>query len=115
MKGLAVGLLVGALVLWVPYLLLARSPQHWWLWTGALALPFFALVLLVTPVWVAPLFNKFGPMKDRALEGQVLALAARAGVDGARVYEVNKSVDTEKVNAYVTAWQAPSASSCGTR
>src|SRR5213079_2759389 len=47
-------------------------------------------------------FNKFGPMKDQALEAQVLAEAARAGVEGARVFEVNKSVDTQKVNAYVT-------------
>jgi STE24 endopeptidase len=101
-KGLVVGLVVGALVLWVPYLLLARSPTRWWLWTGALSLPFFTIVLLVTPVFIAPLFNKFGPMKDQALEGEVLAVAARAGVEGARVYEVDKSVDTEKVNAYVT-------------
>ena len=86
----------------MPYLLLARSPTRWWLWTGALALPFFALVLLVTPIFIAPLFNKFGPMKDKALEAEVLAVAARAGVEGARVFEVDKSVDTEKVNAYVT-------------
>jgi STE24 endopeptidase len=101
-KGLLLGVVIGALVLWVPYLLLARSPTRWWLWTGALSLPFFILVQLVAPVFIAPLFNKFGPMKDQALEGEVLAVAARAGVDGARVYEVNKSVDTEKVNAYVT-------------
>jgi len=102
LKGLVIGLIVGALVIWVPYLLLARSPTRWWLWTGLLALPFFTLVLLITPVYIAPLFNKFGPMKDKALEGQVLAVAAQAGVEGARVFEVNKSVDTEKVNAYVT-------------
>jgi Zn-dependent protease with chaperone function len=102
LKGVVLGIVVGALVLWVPYLLLARSPTRWWLWTGALTLPFFTLVLLVTPVFIAPLFNKFGPMKDKALEGEVLAVAARAGVDGARVFEVEKSVDTEKVNAYVT-------------
>ena len=102
LKGLAIGLIVGALVIWVPYLLLAHSPTRWWLWTGLLALPFFTLVLLITPVYIAPLFNKFGPMKDKALEAQVLTVAARAGVEGARVFEVNKSVDTEKVNAYVT-------------
>ena len=60
------------------------------------------LVLLVTPVFIAPLFNKFGPMKDKALEAEVLAVAAQAGVEGARVFEVEKSVDTKKVNAYVT-------------
>jgi STE24 endopeptidase len=77
MKGLLVGLVLGALIIWVPHLLLARSPTRWWLWTGALALPFFVLVLLVTPVYIAPLFNKFGPMKDKALEGQVLAVPRR--------------------------------------
>jgi STE24 endopeptidase len=102
LKGLGIGLIVGALVIWVPYLLLARSPARWWLWTGALTLPFFTLVLLITPVYIAPLFNKFGPMKDKALEKEVLAVAAQAGVEGARVFEVEKSVDTEKVNAYVT-------------
>jgi Zn-dependent protease with chaperone function len=102
LKGQAVGLIVGALVIWIPYLLLARSPTRWWLWTGALTLPFFTLVLLVTPVFIAPLFNKFGPMKDKALEQEVLAVAAQAGVEGARVFEVEKKVDTEKVNAYVT-------------
>lgn len=101
-KGLAVGLVVGALVLWVPFWLLRHSPGRWWLWTGGLALPFYAVVLLVTPVYIAPLFNKFGPMQDKTLEAQVLAEAARAGVEGARVFEVNKSADTEKVNAYVT-------------
>ena len=82
--------------------MLARSPRRWWLWTGALSLPFFLLAALVAPIWIAPLFNKFGPMKDKALESQVLALAERAGVEGARVFEVDKSVDTKKVNAYVT-------------
>jgi len=101
-KGLGVGLLIGVLLLWVPYLLLAKSPQRWWLWTGALALPFYTLTLIVTPLWIAPLFNKFGPMKDKILESEVLAVARRAGVEGARVFEVNKSVDTAKVNAYVT-------------
>lgn len=102
MKGFVVGLVVAAAVLWVPYRLLAASPARWWLWTGALSLPFFVLVLLVTPVFIAPLFNKFGPMRDQALEAEVLAVAAQAGVSGARVFEVAKSVDTKKVNAYVT-------------
>ena len=101
-KGALVGLVIGALILWLPYLLLARSPSHWWLWTGVLSLPLIVIMFLVTPIWIAPLFNKFGPMQDKALEADVLATASRAGVEGARVFQVDKSVDTEKVNAYVT-------------
>ena len=101
-KGVLVGAVVAALVLWVPYLLLRRSPRRWWLWTGLATLPLGVLALLVAPLYISPLFDDFGPMQDRALEARVLALADRAGVEGSRVFEVNKSEDTRLVNAYVT-------------
>ena len=66
------------------------------------ALPFYLLTQFAVPLWIAPLFNKFGPMKNHQLENEVLATARQAGVEGARVFEVDKSVDTNKVNAYVT-------------
>ena len=103
-KGLLVGLILGFLFLWVPYLLLRKSPKRWWLYTGVLTVPFVTLTLLVTPIWIEPLFNDFGPMKDKALEAKILVLADRAGIEGSRVFEVNKSVDTKKVNAYVTGF-----------
>lgn len=103
-KGLAIGCVFGALTLWFPYALLRKSPQRWWLYTGLAAAPLLAFILLVTPVWIDPLFNKFGPMKDKALESKILDLADRAGIEGSRVYEVDKSVDTKTVNAYVTGF-----------
>jgi len=102
LKGLAVGMVVSALFAWVPFWLLRKSPKRWWLWTAALSVPFVALMVLVTPIWIDPLFNEFGPMQDKALEADILSLAERAGISGGRVYEVDKSVDTEAVNAYVT-------------
>ena len=102
--GLGVGLAIGALFLWVPYLLLKRSPRRWWLYTGLLSFPFLVLMILVQPVWIDPLFNKFGPMKDKGLEADILALAERAGIEGGRVYEVAKSEDTKVLNAYVTGF-----------
>jgi STE24 endopeptidase len=91
-----------ALVLWIPYFLLRRSPQRWWLYAGLATLPIAIFVLIVSPVWVDPWFNHFGRLQDRALEQRILALAERAGVSGSRVFQVDKSVDTKTVNAYVT-------------
>jgi Zn-dependent protease with chaperone function len=104
LKGLVVGLVTGALFVWVPFLLLKKSPRRWWLYTSLSSVPLILLVLLVSPVWIAPLFNEFGPMEDKALEQDILALATRAGIEGGRVYEVDKSVDTKAVNAYVTGF-----------
>ncbi len=100
-KGLGVGLVLSALTLWIPYLLLKKSPKRWWLYTSIAAAPIVVLLMMVTPVFIEPLFNKFGPMKDKALEQRILALADRAGISGGKVYEVEKSVDTKMVNAYV--------------
>ena len=102
LKGLAVTAVVAALFLWVPFLLLARSPRRWWLWTGLLTLPFAVAGTIVKPIWIDPLFHEFGPMKDKALEAKILALAGRAGIEGGRVFEVDMSRDTKTVNAYVT-------------
>ena len=104
LKSLAVGMVMGSLFLWVPYLLLKKSPRRWWLYTSLAAVPFIFFTLLISPVWVDPLFNDFGPMQDKALEARILELADRAGIQGGRVYEVNKSVDTEAVNAYVSGF-----------
>jgi STE24 endopeptidase len=102
LKGVAVSGLGLALVLWIPYLLLRRSPRRWWLYAGLTTLPIATFVLVISPVWVDPLFNEFGPLDDRAMESRILTLAGRAGIPGSRVYQVNKSVDTKTVNAYVT-------------
>jgi STE24 endopeptidase len=102
LKGLAVSGVGLALVLWIPYLLLRRSPRRWWLYAGLAAAPIATFMLVVAPIWVDPLFNKFGPMQDRQLEAGILALASRAGIPGSRGYQVQKSVDTKTVNAYVT-------------
>jgi Zn-dependent protease with chaperone function len=105
-KGLLIGLVAGVLFLWIPYLLLQKSPRRWWLYTGLLAIPFLTLGILIAPIWIDPIFNDFGPMKNKALEAKILALADRAGIEGGRVYEVDKSKDTKTVNAYVTGFGA---------
>ncbi len=101
-KGILVSGIGLALVLWIPYLLLRKSPRRWWLYAGLATIPVTTLVFVVSPILVDPLFNEFGPLRDQSLEQRILALARRAGIPESRVFEVNKSVDTKRVNAYVT-------------
>jgi Zn-dependent protease with chaperone function len=99
---LAVSMAVGFALTWVPYGLMARRPRSWWLIVGLLSVPFLFATMLVMPLWIDPLYNRFGPMKDKALERRILELARRAGIEDSRVFEVEKSVDTKALNAYVT-------------
>ena len=99
---LAIEATVGFALSWIPLLLIDRSPRRWWLYTALLSLPFLFLTMTVKPIWIDPLFNKFGPMQDRQLEKAILTLASQAKIENSRVFEVNKSIDTKTVNAYVT-------------
>jgi STE24 endopeptidase len=95
---------IGWLVLWLPYLLIRKSPRHWWFYAGLAMIPVYFAGQLAKPLVFDPLFNQFTEIHDKSLEQKILALAERAGIHDSRVYEVKKSVDTKTVNAYVTGF-----------
>ena len=95
--GLVIGSLLGALALYA-----IRLFRQWWLAIALGAIPFTILSVVAVPVIIDPLFNEFEPLKDRLLAQKLLDLADRAGIEGGRVYEVNKSKQTKTMNAYVT-------------
>src|SRR5262249_42604129 len=84
------------------YALIKKFRRTWWLWSGTLSLPVSLFLALVAPIWIDPLFNEFRPMRDKAVEAQILGLARRTGINVDRVFEVGMSRKTGTVNAYVT-------------
>jgi STE24 endopeptidase len=100
-KAIAVDLVIGSFLVALA-LLGIRLFRRWWivLWLGSI--PFIILGVVITPLIIDPLFNKFEPLKDQVLRRDLLAEASRAGIEGSRVYQVNKSKQTKTMNAYVT-------------
>jgi len=99
---LLVTLAIAVPTLCLAYWLIGRSPQHWWLWFSAAALPLTVLLVVVAPVVIDPLFNKYTPLRDSELKARILDMAQRQGIDARDVYEVDKSRQTHKLNAFVT-------------
>jgi STE24 endopeptidase len=56
----------------------------------------------LAPVVLDPIFNEFEPLPDGETRGDVLDLAARAGVEVGEVYSIDASRRTTAANAYVT-------------
>ncbi|MEA2491247.1 MAG: endopeptidase, partial [Acidobacteriota bacterium] len=100
LKGLAVSLVVGSVVAALALLAL-RKVQRWWLalWLGSI--PLILLMVVVQPVILDPIFNKFVPLQNAELRTKLLTLASRAGIEGGNVYQVDKSKQTKTMNAYV--------------
>ncbi len=90
-------------VLWgVPFGLMRHWPQKWWIFNGILAFPGLVFMMYVQPLFIAPLFHEFGPMRNAALEQRILELAGKVGVGENQVFEVKRRHQTKTVNAYVT-------------
>jgi STE24 endopeptidase len=101
-KSAAIGAVLAAAGGAVLIALVRRFGKRWWL-PGTVAVGAIAIVFVwLTPVVLAPLFNKFTPLPaDSKARAQVLSLARRAGVDVGQVYRVNASRRVRSLNAYV--------------
>ncbi|HEX2112474.1 MAG TPA: M48 family metallopeptidase [Gaiellaceae bacterium] len=81
--------------------LASRLGRRWWL-AGAPALVAVGTVyLLAQPLVVQPLFNRFSPLPDPALAGEIERLAERMGVEVETVQVADASRRTTTANAYV--------------
>ena len=101
-KSFLVTALFGVAFIWIFYLLLKKSQRRWWFYCSLVGIGITLFTTMIYPVWIDPLFNHFGPLKDQQLEKNILELASRAGIEEKHVYEVDISKDTKATNAYVT-------------
>ena len=101
-KGTAVGLALTLPVLQGVYFVIRRSPRWWWAILAGLMIPFTIILSNLAPVLILPLFNKYEPIKDRALAERIKALAAAQGVNVADVLQMDMSKQTSKANAFFT-------------
>jgi len=102
LKGETISYLFAVLLAPLAYWGIRRSPRRWWAWIAGGAAPVIIFIMVITPVYLSPLFNKFEPLKDQALRERILTVAQEAGISGSRVFQVDMNKETEKVNAYVT-------------
>ena len=76
--------------------------KRWWLVLWLASIPISFVLIVIAPVFLDPIFNKFTKLQDPVLEKALLDEASRAGIEGSRVFQVDKSKQTKTMNAYVT-------------
>jgi STE24 endopeptidase len=101
-KGALLGALIGlpilALVLW----LMGQAGSWWWLYAWGVLVAFQMLMLLVYPLWIAPLFNQFKPLEDADLIARTTALMQQAGMRAKGFFVMDGSRRSSHANAYFT-------------
>jgi STE24 endopeptidase len=98
-----------ALVLGVPLLLtvlwlMERSGQYWWLYVWLVWVGYSALMILIYPALIMPLFNKFTPLSEGELAARVRALLERCGFKSSGLYMMDGSKRSSHGNAFFTGF-----------
>ena len=102
--GLAVGVILGAILIVPLFGLVRRLGTSWWVWGATLALLFLALVSLIAPVYIAPLFNQYKKLEDPRIQDPILSMARANGIPATDVYEFDASKQSNRVSANVSGF-----------
>lgn len=102
LKGLIVSIVIGVPFLFAVLWLMDAGGPYWWVWAFLFIFAFQLLMVIIYPTLVAPLFNKFEPLKDGELRERILALAERIGFKASGIYTMDGSRRSGHSNAYFT-------------
>lgn len=102
--GLAVAVVLGAILVVPLFWLVRRLGQNWWVWGAAVAIVFVAFVNLIAPVYIAPLFNQYKKLEDARVRDPILSMARANGIPATDVYEFDASRQSNRVSANVSGF-----------
>jgi STE24 endopeptidase len=95
----AISTVITALFLMAVYWLIRRTGKRWWIWSGALTAAVLAVFILLSPVLIEPLFNKYEPVPPGKVRDAVVTMAGRAGIPPEKIYMFNGSRQSNNFTA----------------
>jgi STE24 endopeptidase len=104
LKSLLLGAILGLPLLFGVLWLMERMGEHWWLYVWLVWMVFNLFILFIYPSFIAPLFNKFTPLRDEAMKTRIEALLARCGFTAQGLFVMDGSKRTAHGNAYFTGF-----------
>jgi len=102
--GLGVGLVLGVVLIVPLFGLVRRLGSSWWVWGAALMIVFLAVVSLIAPVYISPLFNQYKKLEDPRIKDPILSMARANGIPATDVYEFDASRQSNRVSANVSGF-----------
>ena len=101
-KSILISSLLSILVISVGLWLVQQSPNLWWFWVWCFFLIYSIFIIYISPYVIEPLFNKFTPIDNKALEDGINNLMQKAGIKVSRIFKMDASKRTKHTNAYFT-------------
>jgi STE24 endopeptidase len=104
MKSLGVGLVLGGLLAMLLFGVVRRLPRTWWIWGAVVTILFLIFTVLISPVYIVPIFNKVTRLDDPKIVDPILSMARANGIPAKDVYEIDASRQTTRISANVSGF-----------
>jgi STE24 endopeptidase len=104
LKGLALGIVIGYPLLVLVLKFVEWTGDAWWLWAWGSMMAFQLLMLVLAPILIMPLFNKFTPLPEGSLRDRLLALGLKTGFHSKSIQVMDGSKRSRHSNAFFTGF-----------
>lgn len=84
------------------YALMRKAPKTWWAWGGGLVAVAFMVIMVVSPVFIEPLFNTYTPAPPGPVRDTVVTMANANGVPSDKIYVYDGSKQSNRYTANVS-------------
>lgn len=101
-KSLGVGLVMNLILFSLIYWVMRLSPKRWWLWGGLVSSAFLIFGIVIAPVVIEPMFNKYTPAPAGEVRDAVVAMAKANGVPSDKIFIYNGSKQSNRYTANVS-------------
>jgi STE24 endopeptidase len=102
LKGLLVAIVLGSIALVPIFALVRRSAGRWHVYASGVLIVFLMFVIVIGPVFIAPLFNKYTLLADAKVRDPILSLARANGIPATEVFQMDASRQTKRISANVS-------------
>ena len=94
-----ISIVLGALFFMGVYALIRRAPRLWWLWATGFTAVVMVIAMVVAPVFIEPMFNKYEPVPPGPVRAALEVQAAKAGVPADRIFMYDGSRQSNNFTA----------------
>jgi len=101
-KGLLINVLLGAIAVPILFAIVRRLPNTWWIWGAIVTCFFYAILAMIAPVFIFPVFNKITVLNDPKVTGPILSMARANNIPAHEVYQIDSSRQTTRMSANVS-------------
>ncbi len=101
-KSFIVNTIIAAAIVWVPFLIIKKSPKRWWFYLALLSIPYILFLSFIQPIVIDPMFNEYKQIEDIELSAKIDGLLNETTIENCQVFQVDKSKETNQMNAYMT-------------